>query len=343
MTKKVTFSDIAKYTNFSKTTISRYFNKPDSLTLESRKKIEDALLALDYKENKVARSLANGKSEMIGIIIPDLFLHYYSQILNCLINTYSKYNYKFLVFVENHDTNEESKYNKEMNYIKELMAYQIEGLIILSNTIDSKTLSELNIPIVSIEREDKYISSVNSDNYAGAFKATNLLIDNNCDILIHINTDVSEEIPSYKRIEAFKQACEDRNCKYKCYLSHLGHNFEETYINMSKLYDDIEKNYPNMKKGIFVSNDTHANILLNILIKNKKSIPDEYEIIGFDNSPISVESIIPITTVNQDINKIADTAMKLILRQINSKNRGNSVKLEHITIDTDLIIRDTTS
>ena len=343
MTKKVTFSDIAKYTNFSKTTISRYFNNPDSLTLESRKKIEDALIALDYKENKVARSLANGKSEMIGIIIPDLFLHYYSQMLNCLINTYSKYNYKFLVFVENHDTNKESKYTKEMNYIKELMAYQIEGLIILSNTIDSKTLSELSIPIVSIEREDKYISSVNSDNYTGAFKATNLLIDNKCDILIHINTDVAKEIPSYKRIEAFKKACEDRNSKYTCYLSHLGHNFEETYINMSKLYDDIEKNYPNMKKGIFVSNDTHANILLNILIKNKKKIPDEYEIIGFDNSPISVESIIPITTVNQDINKIADTAMKLILRQINSKNRGNSVKLENITIDTDLIIRDTTS
>ena len=111
----------------------------------------------------------------------------------------------------------------------------------------------------------------------------------------------------------------------------------------ARIYDDIEKNYPNMKKGIFVSNDTHANILLNILIKNKKKIPDEYEIIGFDNSPISVESIIPITTVNQDINKIADTAMKLILRQINSKNRGNSVKLENITIDTDLIIRDTTS
>ena len=144
-------------------------------------------------------------------------------------------------------------------------------------------------------------------------------------------------------INVLRQACEDRNSKYTCYLSHLGHNFEETYINMSKLYDDIEKNYPNMKKGIFVSNDTHANILLNILIKNKKKIPDEYEIIGFDNSPISVESIIPITTVNQDINKIADTAMKLILRQINSKNRGNSVKLENITIDTDLIIRDTTS
>ena len=87
MNKKITFNDIAKKTNFSKTTISRYFNNPDSLTEESKKKIENALVELDYKENKVARSLANGKTEMIGIIIPDLFLHYYSQILDSLINT----------------------------------------------------------------------------------------------------------------------------------------------------------------------------------------------------------------------------------------------------------------
>lgn len=84
MKKKITFNDIAKKTNFSKTTISRYFNNPDSLTEESKKKIENALVELDYKENKVARSLANGKTEMIGIIIPDLFLHYYSQILDSL-------------------------------------------------------------------------------------------------------------------------------------------------------------------------------------------------------------------------------------------------------------------
>ena len=82
MNKKITFNDIAKKTNFSKTTISRYFNNPDSLTEESKKKIENALVELDYKENKVARSLANGKTEMIGIIIPDLFLHYYSQYLS---------------------------------------------------------------------------------------------------------------------------------------------------------------------------------------------------------------------------------------------------------------------
>ena len=41
--KQVTFADIAAYTNFSKTTISRYFNHPDSLTLENQEKISQAL------------------------------------------------------------------------------------------------------------------------------------------------------------------------------------------------------------------------------------------------------------------------------------------------------------
>ena len=69
--KKITFDDIARYTNFSKTTISRYFNNPDSLAPESQRIISDALEKLHYKENKVARILANGQTEFIGIILPE--------------------------------------------------------------------------------------------------------------------------------------------------------------------------------------------------------------------------------------------------------------------------------
>ena len=63
--KRVTFDDIARYTNFSKTTISRYFNDPDSLTEKSQQIISDALEKLDYHENRVARILAMGKTEFI--------------------------------------------------------------------------------------------------------------------------------------------------------------------------------------------------------------------------------------------------------------------------------------
>ena len=90
--KKVTFDDIARYTNFSKTTISRYFNDPDSLTLKNQEIIAQALIDLDYKENKVAKILASGKTEFVGIIVPNLYLHYY-----CLT--------KFYLLMKNLDTN----------------------------------------------------------------------------------------------------------------------------------------------------------------------------------------------------------------------------------------------
>ena len=92
--KNVTFSDIAKFTNFSKTTISRYFNDSDSLTLENQEIISNALKELNYKENKVARILANGKTEFIGVIIPNLFNHYFSEILNRILKTYENFGYK---------------------------------------------------------------------------------------------------------------------------------------------------------------------------------------------------------------------------------------------------------
>ena len=99
--KQVTFADIAEYTHFSKTTISRYFNHPDSLTLENQEKISQALDTLGYKKNKLAKVLANGKSEFIGIIVPNLYLHYYSEMLTQLLSSYSNYHYKFLVFPVN--------------------------------------------------------------------------------------------------------------------------------------------------------------------------------------------------------------------------------------------------
>ena len=127
--KKVTFDDIARYTNFSKTTISRFFNNPDSLTLKNQEIIAKAMVDLDYKENKVAKILASGKTEFIGIIIPNLYLHYYSEILNQILSSYESFGYKFLVFLGN------SNEAVERQYINELLAYNIEGMIVLSHTI----------------------------------------------------------------------------------------------------------------------------------------------------------------------------------------------------------------
>lgn len=319
--KNVTFDDIAKYTNFSKTTISRYFNNPDSLTLENQKIISDALEALNYKENKVARILANGKTEFVGIIIPDLYMHYYAQMLSEILATYEKFGYKFLVFEGNLDK------TIEQQYIQELLAYKIEGLIVLSHTIASKDLAAYNVPVVTIEREDQYTCSVNTDNYMGAVQATSLLCKNNCDILFHLNQQVSETTPGYQRIQGFLDICQEYNRPYKLLLTSFGRTYEENEKRIGEILQEMEENYKGKKKGIFVSNDTHANIFLNLIIRKYGCLPEEYRIVGFDDSPIASSAIIPISTVGQQIEKIAYQAMDLLVMQMNERKKRKPVPL----------------
>ena len=72
-----------------------------------------------------------------------------------------------------------------------------------------------------------------------------------------------------------------------------------------------------------MANDTHANILLNLLIREYGCLPDEYRIVGFDDSPIASEAIVPITTIEQLIDKIAYEAMNLLVSQMNESKKEN--------------------
>lgn len=337
--KKVTFADIADYTGFSKTTVSRYFNDPDSLTVENQDKIADALKALDYRENKLAKVLANGKTEFVGVIVPNLYMHYYSEMLNQIVSTYEKYGYKFILFAGSGDPDTERK------YIRELLAYNIEGMIILSHTIPSRELASYGIPIVAIEREDKYICSIKTDNYMGGVQAASLLVKSGCDMLIHVNADLTEDIPAYGRIRGFREFCENNGIEHRVILTDLGNNFEENYAGISKLFDEIEKKYSGKTAGIFMPNDTHANILLNIIFKRYGKLPGKYKIIGFDDSPISKEAVIPISTIGQQIDVMADEAMKLLVRQMDErkKRRPEPLKEPVHKVVTPVLVRRETS
>ena len=91
--------------------------------------------------------------------------------------------------------------------MNELLAYQIIGLIDLSHNLSSEYLSRLNIPVVSVEREDRFISSVNTNNYSGARMAVDLLRRNKCEIYFHVNSSVLPAVPAYGRIQGFSDIC----------------------------------------------------------------------------------------------------------------------------------------
>lgn len=143
----------------------------------------------------------------------------------------------------------------------------------------------------------------------------------------------------------FTDSCLQSQLKNELFLYPFTDVYEDTYNILYGLYRDIKKKYPTQKKGFFFCNDTYANIFLNILFINHESIPDEYELIGFDNSPNSPQAIIPITTIGQNITALAQNAIESIAQQIDSINSCSSVQtaINHIIIPPTLIERQTTS
>ena len=201
-------------------------------------------------------------------------MHYYSEILNQILKTYDSFGYKFLVFTgDDHESTETKIYTGTS-------CIQIEGMIILSHTIPSIELASYNIPIVTIEREDQYVSSVNTDNYMGGVQATSLLAKTGADILIHINADISRQTPSYERIQGFSDICKEYNIPHEMILTDTGHTYDETSRILKDLLETIDTKYKGKTKGIFLPNDTFANIMLNHLIQKYGCLPDDYKIIG---------------------------------------------------------------
>ena len=218
-------------------------------------------------------------------------------------------------------------------------------MIVLSHTIPSEELASYHIPIVTIEREDRYTCSVNTDNYMGGVQAASLLYKNNCDVLIHINVNVPPEVPSYGRIQGFLDICAEHGLAHELLLEDLGNTYQENKAAIQRLAAYLDHKYAGMRKGIFLANDTYANILLNFLIQRHGSLRDDYRIIGFDNSPISGEAVIPTSTVGQQIDKIASAAMEILVDQMKERKKRKPAPAAapvHRVITPVLISRETT-
>ena len=83
---------------------------------------------------------------------------------------------------------------------------------------------------------------------------------NQCDVLIHINVHVPENIPAYDRIRAFEETCREYHVPYELNLNVSGDSYQELFEQMRVIFQDIDSKYSGQKKGIFLSNDTYANI-----------------------------------------------------------------------------------
>lgn len=302
--------DVAKISGVTVTTVSRVLNNRGYIGEATRKKVNKAIEELDYQPNEIARALFRKKSNLIGLIIPDVAHQFFAE-LTRHIEYYAYTNgYKILLCNAYQDS------EKEKDYINMLKRNQVDGIIMASHTLETSEYLNLSFPIVAVDRFlSESIPYIASDNYYGGVLATKLLIEKGCKKIAHISGPLSLNTPANKRGKAFVDIANKNNVSYVVIETKLNsfkkEEYEELIYKLFEEHTDID--------GIFASSDMIAACIVEVSNKLGKSIPNDLKLVGYDD--ISIASLISpaLTTIKQPIEKIARLAVETIINQIDGK------------------------
>lgn len=329
---QVTIKDIARILNISPSTVSRALKNHPDISKATRIKVQDLAREMRYKPNAVARSLRKSKTNVIGVIVPQVVHHFFSSVISGIeeFSSYSKYN---VLMCQSGESAQ-----KEIDNIETLIGSRVDGIIIsktknTENCTPFDIILQSEIPLVFFDRTCPEIETdaVVIDDFKAAYEATEYLIKNGKKQIAHYAGPENLNI-SMQRLEGYQTALEDNGLEprddlvFRCDDFDAGREMTEQLIRENKLPD-----------AIFAVNDSTAAGVINALKKNGVQIPQEVAVIGFTNSPLSVITDPALTTVEQNGFDMGYKAAEILLNRINGDNKSEP-KTE--VIPTKLIIRD---
>lgn len=321
---KPTIRDVARKANVSVSTVSRVINQKGYVHEETKVLVNSIIKDLGFIPNQLARSLTSRSSKIIGVIVPHIGPSFYGELLEGIESQAAAYGYK-IMFCHTQDDPD-----RELEYLKFFEQYNIEGLIIASNFSNKDKLSELNIPVVTVDHIlDENIPSITSDNVKGGTLAAQKLIQIGAKNIL-VFRGPSFLLTTMERTIGFLNEIK----KHELFAD----IFDFDLINPDvKLIEEILKNNPHVD-AIFTFSDTLAFATMNILQKLGKKIPQDVSLIGYDNTPYSKWVTPSITTIHQSVNFMGKQSFINLTRLI----RGVDLDSLHDIIDVKLIERETT-
>ncbi len=309
MKKNVKMSDIAQKLNVSNVTVSKALADKDGVSEELRAKIKQLANEMGYSYNSMAKSLKDGKTYNIGIVVPERFLgqtmSFYWVLYQNISKELLKKNY-YGIF-------EILKVEDEENLIlpKMMQDQKIDGVIILGQAGRSyvKMILSMDIPMICMDFYENFpdIDTIITDNFYGTYLLTDYLIENG-----HKNIGF---VGNFKATSSIQ----DRFLGYLKALieNDLDYKKEWTLSDRLKNGVNIEIHLPDTMPTAFVCNcDETAFRFIKILRQNNYRVPDDISVVGFDNYLISEICDPPITTVEVDMKAMAQSGVELIVQKI---------------------------
>ena len=329
---EVTIVDVANEAGVSYSTVSRVVNNKSYVKPETREKVMQAMTRLGYQANLQARSLAGGKSNIIGLLVIDLTTQYMGEILRGIDDILAANQYELMLYTTHRRKTKESAY---ANMMARGLADGL--LIVLPRQPEAyvESLRQRKFPYVLIDQfgVDESDLSVTAANHQGGYEATKHLIELG-HRRIGIITGWMDMVSARHRLNGYRAALAAYNITLDEQLIFEG-DFTQScgYVGTNYLLD-----LPNPPTAIFASNDVSAMGVMEAVRSRHLNIPADISVIGFDDIPIASVLTPQLTTVRQPLTDMGQLATQLLLDLVHNPDEKQS----SIILPTELIIRNST-
>jgi len=302
--------------------------------MKTQEKIKKAIKKLNYTPNIFARGLRVGKSNTIGIIIPEIANPFFSAIVDGIEEAASKNDYTMILINSSYnDLKLEAKLENISNYV--------DGIIICNHMASDKEIKKIiqkKVPILAldIKIDNGIIPSIEVDNYRGMYSGIKYLIDQGHKNIYYFSEPIISLIGS-DRLKAYKDCLKDNKIKFDDTKVFIDKRLEIKktevgYEIMSEILESIK-----MPAAVLGTSDLMIIGAMKAVTKKGLSIPEDISFLGYDNIYLCDYVNPPLTTIKQPKKNMGKLAFELMAKLLS----GKRIKKKRIILDTDLIIRDT--
>ncbi len=327
-----TIREVAESAGVSYATVSHVINNTRFVTQETRDRVLTAMTALNYRPNALARSLRQGKTNTIGLVLPDSANPFFAEISRSIEDEAFKKGYS--VFLCNTELDTE----RELFYVDVLSKKQVDGIIFVAAGDQSDSLDYLrreNMPVVLIDRNlpNVQVDVVLTDHQLGGYLATRHLIGLGHQRIACI-AGPSTITPSAERITGYQKALEEAGLPCNENLILRGDYHAQSGMEMTNAI----LNMTPRPTAIFALNDLMALGALRAASEAGYSIPKDLAVVGYDDLELSRFTSPPLTTISQPKKEISAQAVSLLVQRLSGKSESPS----RVVLPPQLIVRRST-
>lgn len=326
-----TIKDVAKVAGVSTATVSHVLNQTRFVSSETAQKVMDAVQSLQFNLNPAARNLRAAKTKMIGVLIPDLYGSFFSDLIKSVEKALESFGYDFLLF----HTDRDSK--REERYIRQLIGYKVDGLIVAvtepnENLSIYKWVEEQKLPVVYVDRlppNGVTGSSVTTNNFEAAKTAVEHLFQSYKQVVMITSNQVAS--PIMEREVGYRTVCKKHGCQ-PIVAAMNGWGADVGYHQMEKVLQKTSLR----PLGIFcVTNSVLRGAVQKLKEKNVKT-PDQIGILGFDDSPWTTLVTPEVSVVRSKPAEIGQLAVRRLIERLDSEG---TFEPSHDLVTAELVIR----